>query len=82
MTSTKHSIEQAISIQRNFETVFAGKCGIVGIGMNRAQDDFALNVFVSKSIPELPESFNGLDVIIEHTSEFETFSSGQVKRDG
>jgi hypothetical protein len=76
MTSTRHSIEQAVSIQRDFETAFASKSGVVGvgIGMNRAQDDFALNVFVSKSIPELPESFNGLDVIIEHTSEFETFS--------
>lgn len=75
MTSTKHSIEQAISIQRDFEITFASRCGVVGvgIGMNRAQDDFALNVFVSKSIPELPESFNGLDVVVHNVDEFEIY---------
>ena len=77
MTSTKHSIEQAISIQRDFEITFASRCGVVGvgIGMNRAQDDFALNVFVSKSAkaPELPESFNGLDVVVHNVDEFEIY---------
>lgn len=75
MTSTKHSIEQAVSIQRDFETAFASKSGVVGvgIGMNRAQDDFALNVFVSKSIPELPESFNGLDVVVHIVDGFEIY---------
>ena len=77
MTSTRHSIEQAVSIQRDFETAFASKSGVVGvgIGMNRTQDDFALNVFVSKSakVPDLPESFNGLDVVVDEMDETEAY---------
>jgi hypothetical protein len=77
MTSTRHSIEQAVSIQRDFEAAFASRSGVVGvgIGMNRAQDDFALNVFVSKSMkaPELPESFNGLDVVVDVVDGFKAY---------
>lgn len=77
MTSTRHSIEQAVSIQRDFETAFASKSGVVGvgIGMNRAQDDFALNVFVSKLSEALglPKSFNGLDVIIYEMDEIKAY---------
>lgn len=68
MADTKHSMEEAVEIQRAFEEQFCdnGLVG-VGIGLNPQRDDLALNVFVSreKEAEKLPKTFDGLDVVVD-----------------
>lgn len=69
MVATKHSMEEAIEIQKAFERHFAGKGEVlsVGIGLNGSMDDLALNVRVSrpKEAEHLPKSFDGLEVVVD-----------------
>ena len=69
MAETKHSMRQAVEIQKAFEKQFGGEDCLVGIGigLNRNQDDRALNVSVTRE-PEadrLPKTFYGLDVVVD-----------------
>ncbi|SFJ91859.1 hypothetical protein SAMN04488498_101291 [Mesorhizobium albiziae] len=68
MADTKHSMKEAVAIQRAFEERF-GDAGLVGvgIGLNPRQDDLALNVFVAreKEAQRLPKTFDGLDVVVD-----------------
>ena len=70
----KHTMEAVEAIQREFEASFASTDGVVGIGigLNRSQDDLAINVYVSgKEVAErLPKSFNGVDVVCDVVGEF------------
>lgn len=69
MVATKHSMEEAVEIQKAFERRFAGKGEVlsVGIGLNGARDDLAINVCVSrpKEAEHLPKTFDGLDVVVD-----------------
>jgi hypothetical protein len=69
MVATRHSMEEAIEIQKAFEKRFARKDGLVsvGIGLNRSMDDLAINVCVSQpqEAEHLPETFDGLDVVVD-----------------
>jgi hypothetical protein len=69
MVATKHSMEQAVEIQKAFERRFAGKGDVVsvGIGLNGAKDDLAINVCVSRpnEAENLPKTFDGLDVVVD-----------------
>ncbi|MBX9464813.1 MAG: hypothetical protein KL840_17930 [Aquamicrobium sp.] len=62
-------MEQAIEIQKAFERHFAGKGKVlsVGIGLNGAKDDLAINVCVSRlnEAENLPKTFEGLDVVVD-----------------
>ena len=64
MVATKHSMQEAIEIQRAFERRFA-KRGLVGvgIGLNSRRDDLALTVYVSRQneAAKLPATFSGDD---------------------
>lgn len=68
MVATKHSMQEAIEIQRAFERQFA-KRGLVGvgIGLNSRRDDLALTVYVSRQneAAKLPATFSGLDVMVD-----------------
>jgi len=68
MVATKHSMQEAIEIQRAFERRFA-KRGLVGvgIGLNSRRDDLALTVYVSRQneAAKLPATFSGLDVVAD-----------------
>ncbi|MCV3240980.1 hypothetical protein [Mesorhizobium sp. ZC-5] len=68
MADTKHSMKEAVEIQRAFEKQFCdnGLVG-VGIGLNPQRDDLALNVFVSreKEAEKLPKTFDGLEVVVD-----------------
>jgi hypothetical protein len=68
MVATKHSMQEAIEIQRAFERRFA-KRGLVGvgIGLNSRRDDLALTVYVSRQneAAKLPATFSGLDVVVD-----------------
>jgi hypothetical protein len=68
MVATKHSMQEAIEIQRAFERRFA-KRGLVGvgIGLNSRRDDLALTVYVSRQneAAKLPATFSGLDVMVD-----------------
>lgn len=70
----KHSMDEVAEIQRAFEASFARNPGVVGvgIGMNRRQDDLALNVYVSgeEVADSLPKSFSGVDVVCDVVGEF------------
>lgn len=69
MVATKHSMEEAVEIQKAFERRFAGNGELlsVGIGLNGAMDDLAINVCVSrpKEAEHLPKTFDGLDVVVD-----------------
>lgn len=69
MVATKHSMEEAIEIQKAFERRFAGSGELlsVGIGLNGSMDDLAINVCVSrpKEAEHLPKTFDGLDVVVD-----------------
>ena len=62
-------MRQAVEIQKAFEKQFAGEeCLVgVGIGLNRSQDDLALNVSVTREreAQRLPKTFDGLDVVVD-----------------
>jgi hypothetical protein len=69
MADTKHSMRQAVEIQKAFEEKFAGEeCLVgVGIGLNSSRDDLALNVSVTRKreAQRLPKTFDGLDVVVD-----------------
>jgi hypothetical protein len=69
MAGTKHSMKEALEIQKAFEERFCRKNGLlgVGIGLNDQQDDLALNVYVSqeREAAKLPKTFDGLDVVVD-----------------
>jgi hypothetical protein len=69
MADTKHSMQEAVEIQRAFEELFGHRDGLVGvgIGLNPQRDDLALNVYVlrEKEAEKLPKTFDGLDVVID-----------------
>lgn len=67
MSATKHTMEEALQIQKDFESRFARKQGIVGVGicLNKKKDDLALNVYVSRQPVNLPDDFEGLDVVVD-----------------
>ena len=69
MNATKHSMQQAVEIQRAFEHRYAHEEGVVGvgIGLNRGRDDLAINVYVTRKSckDKLPGEFDGLDVIVD-----------------
>lgn len=77
MGEMKHSIEQAVEIQRVFEERYAGKSGVVGIGigLNEARDDLALNVQVARpaEAAQIPPKFRGLEVVIDIVGTVEAF---------
>jgi hypothetical protein len=65
----KHSMKEAVKIQRAFEERFRHKGGLMGVGicLNPRTGDLALNVQLSKkkNVTELPKTFNGLDVLVD-----------------
>jgi hypothetical protein len=68
----KNSYADALIIQKKFETeMFLPNLKIVsvGIGINPAKDDFILHVSVEddQTKAELPESFEGLELVVETT---------------
>ena len=69
MTGTRHSMEEAVEIRKAFEAEFGHMEGVTGIGicLNRAGDDLALNVFVfrDEDAAKLPGTFAGLDVLVD-----------------
>lgn len=70
MNNPKHSLEQAMEIQKEFERrVLPSAKGIlgIGIGMNRSASDFALNVQVvtKEDLNELPKEFDGLELVVD-----------------
>jgi hypothetical protein len=69
MADTKHSMKEAVEIQRAFEKQFGDNNGLVGvgIGLNPRQDDLALNVYVSrqKEAEKLPKTFDGLEIVVD-----------------
>jgi hypothetical protein len=69
MPQMKHSMKQAVEIQKAFEKRFCHKDGrrAVGICLNPRTGDLALNVQVSKKkeAAELPKTFDGLDVLVD-----------------
>jgi hypothetical protein len=69
MAGTKHSMKEALEIQKAFEEQFCRKDGLlsVGIGLNPERDDLALNVYVSREweAATLPKTFDGLDVVVD-----------------
>lgn len=69
MGGLRHSLEQAVEIQKNFEKLYANDTGVVGIGigLNNTADDLALNVQVARAAvgQNLPETFDGLDVVVD-----------------
>jgi hypothetical protein len=69
MAETKHSMKEAVEIQRAFEKQFGDKNGLVGvgIGLNPRRDDLALNVYVSREreAENLPKTFDGMDVVVD-----------------
>ena len=69
MADTKHSMHQAIEIQKAFEKQFGGEDCLVGIGigLNKSQDDLALNVSVTREgeAERLPKTFDGLEVVVD-----------------
>ncbi|MEQ1953171.1 hypothetical protein [Mesorhizobium sp. CN2-181] len=77
MVNSKHSMEQAVSIQKDFESAYAKMSGVVGIGigLNRTEDDLAINVSVTKpsQAKALPERFNGLDVVVDVVGRISAF---------
>lgn len=77
MAEFKHSMEQAVEIQKTFEQRFAGKAGLsgIGIGLNERGDDLAINVFVAKEAQakSLPKTFEGLDVVVDVAGEFSAY---------
>lgn len=69
MGETKHSMRQAVEIQKAFEEKFGGEeCLVgIGIGLNSSRDDLALNVSVTRKreAEKLPKTFDGLDVVVD-----------------
>ena len=69
MAGTKHSMNEALEIQKAFEERFGRKDGLlgIGIGLNHQRDDLALNVYVSRQreAAKLPKTFDGLDVVVD-----------------
>jgi hypothetical protein len=69
MEALKHSFEKAAEIQKAFESRFAHSAGVVGVGlsMNDANDDLAINVQVAGAadVKQLPKRFDGLDVVVD-----------------
>jgi hypothetical protein len=69
MAATKHSMQEALRIQKAFEELFGEQDGVTGVGicLNSDADDLALNVYVSreKEAEKLPKKFNGLDVVVD-----------------
>lgn len=68
MADFKHSMEEAVEVQRAFEKEFGADHNLlgVGIGLNEARDDLAITVLVEKqeAVAKLPTEFNGLDVVV------------------
>ena len=69
MADTKHSMHEALKIQKAFEAEFGHKDGLlgVGIGLNQRRDDLAINVYVARerAAEKLPKTFYGLDVVVD-----------------
>jgi hypothetical protein len=67
MVQTKHTMEEALEIQKDFEDKYAKTNGVVGVGicMNQKRDDLAINVYVSRQPVNLPGDFEGLDVVVD-----------------
>lgn len=67
----KHSMQEVLKIQKDFEARFGQTEGVTGIGIcaNPHSDDLALNVLVTgdKEAANLPKTFNGLDIVIDIT---------------
>ncbi|HLS69969.1 MAG TPA: hypothetical protein VK035_11540 [Kiloniellales bacterium] len=76
MVGTRHSMEEAVEIQKAFEAEFGHMEGVNGIGicLNRSGDDLALNVFVfgDEDAAKLPETFAGLDVLVDTVGKLRT----------
>jgi len=74
---TRHSIAEAIAIQKAFEEQFAHAKGVlgIGIGLNEAKDDLALNVSVAKpqQAEAIPSEFEGLAVVVDVVGKVEAF---------
>ncbi len=77
MGDTKHSMKEAVEIQRAFEERFADCDGLVGVGicLNSSRDDLAINVYLSKEKKgaKLPKTFDGLDVVVDVVGEVRAF---------
>jgi hypothetical protein len=65
----KHSMNEALEIQKAFEERFGDWEGLLGIGicLNPSKDDLALNISVSEETQasDLPKKFDGLDVVVD-----------------
>ncbi len=65
----KHSMGQALEIQKAFEERFGQQEGLlgIGIGLNTGKDDLALNISVSREAQAsgIPKTFKGLDVVVD-----------------
>lgn len=70
-------MEQAERAQKAFEQKYAKNDGVlgIGVGLNAARNDLAINVFVStdKDGSKLPSTFDGLDVVVDVAGEFRAF---------
>ena len=69
MSELRHSIEQAVEIQKDFEQLYTKVSGVVGvgIGLNEKHDDLAINVQVAREAigQKLPKTFDGLEVVVD-----------------
>lgn len=69
MANTKHSMQEAIEIQKAFQAEFGNFQGVSGVGicLNQNADDLALSVLVNgeKDAEKLPRTFGGLDVLVQ-----------------
>jgi hypothetical protein len=73
----KHSMDEAREIQKAFEERFGDKEGLLGVGicLNPGKDDLALNISVSREgqASDLPETFDGLDVVVDVVGSIRAF---------
>ena len=71
------AMERAEHIQRDFEARYADRGGVlgIGIGLNRAEDDLAINVQVASRMVavEIPKSFHGMEVVVDVVEKIEAY---------
>jgi hypothetical protein len=72
----RHSMKQARKVQKAFAAKYAETKGVlaIGIGLNAAHDDLALNVAVTEpaEAADMPRDFQGLDVVVDVVGAFRT----------
>jgi len=77
MAEFKHDMAEVSRIQKNFEERFVDAEWMVGVGvgLNQAEDDLALSVFVKTEddLSKLPTEFEGVEVVSRVVERFERY---------